>query len=429
MPRRTRKRPAADASAAAAAAADDEADSAAVAATVAQAAEETEEAIEEAKDSLEAAASVAAEVAGTGASAPAAAAASPPARRSLGFGRGAAQMSPYLYKQPKTNLFCKLGMSDALSTANRHKVGGRDNFILFCDLDVGRSEFYFFGPGRWPVQEMFGSLRESDHGKLMVFGGRGEWLLGEKSFDALSDRSGHNVYGEAFTNVWKPTVAKNIMAWALECAAGGAVLLCHAKKEAAINHLWEVGSGGTTESFTVDDAPPGAAEDFDVVIMDLGPPKDSLFTSVLECQSEQVCVLRHPPTQLSPPDPPTRSHATACTHRARRLAKEHAKLQIWRHAMMRTLSNVVKNPDTPPIEACLAAVLGQFDKRAKQQQRAHPAEYKAFVTYPGDRVAYGFKPSTSFTAIEGAAAAAAAPSPAAAAAAAVPGFVMPVLES
>ena len=59
------------------------------------------------------------------------------------------------------------------------------------------------------------------------------------------------------------------------------------------------------------------------------------------------------------------------THRARRLVTRIAKIKIWRHESLRSLELAAEDPNGPPSDACLAAVLSQFDYQANEVQREH----------------------------------------------------------
>ena len=47
------------------------------------------------------------------------------------------------------------------------------------------------------------------------------------------------------------------------------------------------------------------------------------------------------------------------------------KLKIWRHKSLRSLELAAEEPNGPPADSCLAAVLSQFDYQANEVQREH----------------------------------------------------------
>ena len=82
-----------------------------------------------------------------------------------------------------------------------------------------------------------------------------------------------------------------------------------------------------------------------------------------------------PPTARRTPVSRTHRARTAHaprTHRARRLVTRIAKIKIWRHESLRSLELAAEDPNGPPSDACLAAVLSQFDYQANEVQREHP---------------------------------------------------------
>jgi hypothetical protein len=107
-----------------------------------------------------------------------------------------------------------------------------------------------------------------------------------------------------------------------------------------------------------------------------------------------------------------------------------AKLKIWRHESLRSLELAAEDLNGPPADACLAAVLSQFDYQANEVQREHPKVKVQGVRHvPGRPARVRLQHLDLFTALKGAAAS---PEPCGRSGggvtAAAPGFVMPALE-